>query len=151
VAKTRRPTGSARPPGTTRVPRSFCRAVHADEIHSRTTPTSQPTPGMTTPPIRSRTSAATSSLLDDGRRLRGRATRLGGDVGRVAEAVEEVPHVRLALVPETGTGLGDVIGDLLNELATASRRKARQLLLEPVEVVVDQLVSAHFDAVLSTK
>jgi hypothetical protein len=58
-----------------------------------------------------------------GRRSRSRRldlealTGLLGDLRRVAEPFEHVPHVRLAFVLETGAPLGDVPGDLVHDLA----------------------------------
>src|SRR4029453_9219634 len=55
-----RERGSASPPGTTSVPSSLLRTDACGELHSRATPTNQPTTGMTMPPTGSRISAATS-------------------------------------------------------------------------------------------
>src|SRR5512132_2499751 len=55
-----RERGSASPPGTTSVPSSLLRTDQCSELHSKATPTNQPTTGMTMPPTGSRISAATS-------------------------------------------------------------------------------------------
>ena len=88
-----------------------------------------------------------------GFRLHGRAASLGRDVGRIAHAVEQVADLGFVLGLEPRSRLGNVLGDLLDELAPARRGEVGQLTLEAIEVVLDQLVSrsAHFDSVLSTK
>ena len=72
---------------------------------------------------------------------------------RIAHAVEQVADLGFALGLEPRSRLGNVLGDLLDELAPARRGEVGQLTLEAIEVVLDQLVSrsAHFDSVLSTK
>ena len=83
----------------------------------------------------------------------GVTARLGRDVSRIAHAVEQVADLGFVLGLEPRSRLGDVLGDLLDELAPARRGEVGQLTLEAIEVVLDQLVSrsAHFDSVLSTK
>src|SRR5919106_2013610 len=82
------------------------------------------------------------SDLEDARSPRpdaGTLPSVDRDVGGVAEAVEERAHA--GLVGRTGSArLFDVLGNLLDDLAAASVRQIGEVLLEPFEVVADELL-----------
>jgi hypothetical protein len=67
-------------------------------------------------------------------------TRLGGDVGGIAQALQHVADGRFGLGIQGGAGGGDVLADLVQDLAAAVGGQALQLGLEVGEVAVDQRV-----------
>jgi hypothetical protein len=161
VARKPRARGSASPPGTTKVPSSFLRhrprgrdPEENDSYNPADDRQDEPADEeQHERPDLDRPRAALVSASRSSSGLRRDLASLGRDVGGIAHPVEQVADVGLAFRFEPGTRLGDVLGDFLDELAPARRWEVRQLALEMIEVVLDQLVSrsAHFDSVLSTK
>jgi hypothetical protein len=67
---------------------------------------------------------------------------LGGDGGRVAQALQDRADGRLGLDAEGGPRGADVLADLVQELAPAVGGQVPQLGLQVPEVAVDEAVGA---------
>ncbi len=76
---------------------SFSRLLHMSETQSKTTPTTHPRIGTIMPPIGSKMSAPTSHRARFLRLDTEPLPRLGGDVRRIPEPIEEGAHLGLAL------------------------------------------------------
>jgi len=79
--------------------------------------------------------------------------RVGADVGRVADAVEQRQDVRVGRRVELPAARRDVLRDLVDDLAPPAPWQVAQLLVEALEVVLHQTVAGlvHDRSFLSTK